>query len=378
VDAVRRLLLLLSLSLVILSCAPPPFNLGLSLSAFTARGLTLEGTVGPIDKNADASEIVDAAFLAETGTPTGLDLQNGFLLFTDSFGVRNLAFVSWNAGKKMYVPTGTGIQYGIAATDPYPDLQVMNLKGASHYVGVFTFSSSAPSNNQFASMQADPAGNQFPGSTSAANLRTAALAQFGSGNVICVSRYPTAGSSSESTYWLFMTSGGTFLEGAAPTDAVTALAPTLLGTRPPTPYSLGASVPTVLPRALYYYDPEPSRAPERSYLSWYDTGKKRWQCWWWSGGVAPTPTELIGVNHRVDAILTTGELFSTEGDTGRVYARDGTLRVQFPLTGMQFVEERFISGTPRLLFSQYLSYDRSGWVNVYSIATKDLDSLKAW
>jgi hypothetical protein len=212
------------------------------------------------------------------------------------------------------------------------------------------------------------------------DLGPLATVQFSAptGNVIGVSRYPDADPSHDTTYWLFKTlTGDSFLEGSAPTDAVTLLTPALLSTRPSLPFSLGAPALANLTRGLYYYDPEPSRAPERSYLSWYDPGMARWRCWWWSG-MTPQAMELTGVNHRVDAILTTGELFSTEGDTGRVYARDGTLRVTFPLSGMNFIEERFINGTPCLLFSQYLFYDDSGWVTIYSIPTKDLDSLKAW
>jgi hypothetical protein len=132
-----------------------------------------------------------------------------------------------------------------------------------------------------------------------------------------------------------------------------------------------------LNRALYYYDPDTTRTPERSYLSWYDTAKSRWRCWtWWS--VSPWEgQELTGIDHRVDAVLSTGELFSTEGDEGRVYGRDGTLAASFPLTGLSFIEEASIDGTLRVLFSQYMYMNNSAWFAVYSIPTADLDTLKA-
>jgi hypothetical protein len=379
----RRLILLLIISLAVLSCAPPPFNLELSLSARTARGLTTEGTVGPIDKSVTGAGVVDAEFFPETGTPSGLDLQNGFLLSTYSWGDRNLAFISWNAGKAMYTQAGTALGFGTATVDPFPGFQIINLKGAPHSVGVFAFSSSDPTVNQFDYAQADPSTGAFPVAvntpTSLGGSTGMPTLVFGTtGSVIGVSRYPTADPSQDITYWLFKALGAdNFREGNAPVTATGIVSLAGLSTRPNAPYSLGATAPTGLLRALYYYDPEPSRAPERSYLSWYDQGKARWRCWWWSG-MTPQAAELAGVDHRVDAVLTTGELFSAEGDTGRVFASDGTVRVMFPLPGMHFVEERFVNGTPRVLFSQYLFYNNSGWVNIYSIATKDLDSLKAW
>jgi hypothetical protein len=375
----KKLIIPIAAVLACLSCAPPPFNLDLSLSARTARALTLEGTAGPIDKMYSISDLVDAVFLPEKGTPSGLDLTNGFVALTSSRGDRQLVFVHWDQTKGMYLQAGDSMDLGPAPKDSYPDRLLVTVKGTQHLVCVFALSSSAPSANQVVLGQADPAGGNFPVGTPAPQpLGSLAMTTTGTtGDVIGVARYPQKDPALDCTYWLLKTSGNLFLELRAYTPPSYANPPSELPTRPgPPAYSLGTGMPfDGLSRGLYYYDPEPSRAPERSYLSWYDQARAQWRCWVWSGAVPFGPTELTGVVNRVDAVLTTGELFSTEGEVGRLYTRGGVLRTTFPLTGMRFIEESYINGEARVLFSQYLYFNGRPSFNVYSIPTTDLDTL---
>ncbi len=359
------------------------------MSARTARALTVEGTVGPLDGRYGPWNVTDAVFLPERGSTGGLDLQNGFILHSTPWGDRQLGFVSWDPTKQMDRAVGGEVSVGPVPTGPFPDRLVMLLKGAAHAIGTFAFLPDSPSYNQLIVGQADPTANQFPvGTPTPQSLSGAATASLGlSGDIIAVGRYAANEPSAETTYWLFRTpSGSSFLEASSAVSTANAVsAPTLtaLASRAGTPYALGSGIPvSSLTRALYYYDPEPTRAPQRSYLSWYDPAQGRWRCWaWWAVGASPSAwqgTELAGVDHRIDALLTTGELFSTEDDTGRVYGADGTLRTSFPLTGLSFIEEAWLNGTPRVLFSQYLYAGKSPWFVIYSIATSDIGALSAW
>jgi len=375
----KKLIIPIAVVLACLSCAPPPFNLDLSLSARTARALKLEGTAGPIDKLYSISDIVDAVFLPEKGTPGGLDLTNGFVALASSKGDRRLVFVHWDQAKGMYLQAGDSMDLGPAPMDPYPNRLLVTVKGAQHLVCVFALDSSAPSANQIVLGQAEPASGQFPvGTPAAQSLGSLAMIPTGiTGDVIGVARYPQNDPALDYTYWLFKTPSNHFLELRAYTPPSYANPPSGLLTRPgPSAYSLGTGMPfDGLRRGLYYYDPEPSRAPERSYLSWYDQARAQWRCWTWSGPVPFAATELTGVANRVDAALTTGELLSTEGEMGRLYTRDGVLRTTFPLTGLRFIEESYVNGEARVLFSQYLYFNGRPSFNVYSILTTDLDKL---
>jgi hypothetical protein len=99
--------------------------------------------------------------------------------------------------------------------------------------------------------------------------------------------------------------------------------------------------------------------------------------WVWIDAV-PTHWRLTAVDHRIDALVTTGELFSTEGNIGRVYdptTPTGSLEAEFPLNDLRFIGEVYVGGTPTLLFSQALWYNNQVTFNVYSIPTSKLKSL---
>ncbi len=83
----------------------------------------------------------------------------------------------------------------------------------------------------------------------------------------------------------------------------------------------------------------------------------------------------IPIDHRVDAMLSTGQLLSTEGGTGRLYDRDGTLLAAFPLGNLRLLSEEYVGGVARIYFSQYLEFNNSGHFNVYWIRSDALATL---
>jgi len=134
---------------------------------------------------------------------------------------------------------------------------------------------------------------------------------------------------------------------------------------------------------MYFYDDnaanDPVRIDNRSFASWYDQSSGSWVSYaWWE-----TPTTGSGVfssmklpvDHRLDTLLSTGQLLSTEGGTGRLYDRDGNLLSTFPLGNLVYIAEEYVGGVARCYFSQCLIYDNQLHFNVYWIRTDQLTSL---
>ncbi len=358
-------------ALACLSCAPLPFDFDLSMSARTAGALTVEGTVGPVKLG--EWETGKAVAMPELSAAGGLDLQSSFVYYRSSWGDRRLTFVTADPAQGAYRRIGPDAPLGAATSEAYPDLLLMTLKGQPHYAGWFALDPYSPAYNVFGTAWMDPAAVQLVAGT------TVPLNSFSGvpGDVIGLSRYPQPDTSTDATYWLCTT--GTpdqYAEMGSFVSSSGVAAPFTLPTRPAgAGYPLGSEMPLGLTRAMYFYDPEPTRAPQRSYLSWFDSANGRWRCWtWWAvnpwGG-----KELTSVDRRIDALLTTGELFSTEAETGWLFSSDGTLRTTFSLAGLRFIGESYVGGTALMLFSQGLYFDNQAWFTVYSIPTKDLAAV---
>ena len=124
-------------------------------------------------------------------------------------------------------------------------------------------------------------------------------------------------------------------------------------------------------RALYYQGPLGSP----SYASYFTAGN--WVCFQWTAATSSTPTRLTGVTSRIDAVLTDGDLISTQDGTLTVYDLNGTRLNSVPLGGMQFCYEAYVGATPYVFFSLSLEFSHQSWAfRVYAIPTSRLRSLK--
>jgi hypothetical protein len=130
---------------------------------------------------------------------------------------------------------------------------------------------------------------------------------------------------------------------------------------------------------MYYYDENPSvdsaRLPNRSYASWYDASAGSWKCATWWGTSASDWKSLPAVTARVDALLSNGDLLSTEGGTGRVYDRDGVLLATFPMGSLVYLDEEYVGGAARAYFEQSFASDNLLHFNVYWINTDAIATL---
>jgi hypothetical protein len=93
-------------------------------------------------------------------------------------------------------------------------------------------------------------------------------------------------------------------------------------------------------------------------------------------------TELAGIDQRVDAVLTSGQLLSFSDNSCTVYGPEGWRLYKFPMGALKFCYEGIDAGIPKLYFSlAYWQYGRDEkadllFVEVYAIPTANLRDLK--
>lgn len=100
-----------------------------------------------------------------------------------------------------------------------------------------------------------------------------------------------------------------------------------------------------------------------------------WVCYRWVP-LSGAATILPGVNHRIDAVLTSGDLLSTEGGILRLYDPSGSLVTSVQLGGLQFSYETYLGTTAYVFFTLPINLHGNGWsFKVYAIPTSGMRGL---
>jgi hypothetical protein len=122
-------------------------------------------------------------------------------------------------------------------------------------------------------------------------------------------------------------------------------------------------------RSLYYHD-----QAANNYAQYYTGGQ--WVCYQWTD--APTtPVILAGVTHRIDAVLSTGDLLSMEGGGLRLYDPSGSLLVSMPSGNLQFCYEAYIGALQYVFFTLTMKNPHGNFIfNTYAIPTSSMRSLR--
>jgi hypothetical protein len=338
--------------------------------------MTLAGQVGPIQSLSSQGN-TNFAFFPEKDASGGITLQAGFVTWISQSTSQQIAFVVASGGQSGYRVVAGPQSPGVTNLNPpFPGFTIQSVKSVHNNV-VFSYDNSFASRIKYVFMVGDPVGNTYtlPAWTDlTAIFNGPPFSMVGGVHVRGVSISPVPNSAYDYAYMLAKDLGGPpnhFQEAQFQVSQAGLAAPVTLRSAELDLSSVGsASIPQ---EALYFYDPTTTMG----FTEWYDVPSSTWMCWKWYEfplGVA-SPTQLSGITHRIDAMLTTGELFSTEGDTGRVYNQNGNLLSQFSLTGFSFVGEVYVGGAAQVLFSQALWYNNSLQFNVYSISTSNLKSL---
>lgn len=354
-----------AISLSLAGCVPPYIE-ALDRAAPLTRQMTAVGLVGPISLSNSATGV---RFLPAKPTATslsGLNLQSGFLI-QDSGGSENLSFAYVDSSGKGQ--NSSYQSFSLSGANPnYPlyDYQVTNTIGGVASVIVFKYDPTTIANSTYAQFVAPLSTGQMSFASYQASFLTV------SGALNPAPWIPIGGSAvpaippAQDFYAALSTSAGTASEGGAQVNGSTSVF-TLgagLSADPTVPGSLAAST------RSFYYKNATSGANFASYLL-----AGAWTCVQWSGALA---TFMTGITHRIDGILTTGDLVSTEGGVLRLYDTTGTGRELYAISlgGLQFSYEAYIGSTPYVFFSLPMSVGHGDWAfNMYAVPTSSMRSL---
>jgi hypothetical protein len=373
---VRKLgLLVLAVAAATFSCTLPPFNLLISQGVQSSSRMNLEGRIGPLSSFNFASGTGGAliAFYPLKDAVYGFTLQSGFITWSSESGSRQIAFVASNTGNLRQVASSQGL--GMDTPDPpYPGFVIQSVKGGYFNI-VLGWDASMTSRFKMALMSGDPFGNTYPPPSWGDMSPTfTAFIPPSYVRVRHMGVYPDTNVTYDRVYAL-VENAMTGLFEEAQLDLSSA------GLSPPARLrlngiNLSGVGPTGIPQhALYYYDP----GTTYGFANWWDSAAGKWITWRWyettSGSTIAVASELPQVTRRIDALLTTRELFSTEDGSGRIYDLDGNLKASFPVAGLSFVGEVYASGVAKLLFSHAFWYQRQLYFNVFSIPSADVKTL---
>jgi hypothetical protein len=354
-------------SLLCLSCTPPPFFEPFMRDAAAAAKMTKEATVKTAierEENIDPNIV----FLP-VKTPSGVDCTRGFIQNLES----SLFFTYAAAGgSATFRRDGNAFPH----SNPYPNKATslfVPIKTGDYVITFvilpgndgesrirFFYANTAASPPQFQLIGSDPTLMTYVGMLDGSTQSVMA---------VCVP--PAQTPSLDTCYILYRKSANTYGEieatldnfGLQATPNYRRLLPTF-----PLPMLDG------LPNCQYFSDPN---STELASYACIPAGRV-WKTYRWSGDpVLAGPDEMTGITARIDAILSTGELFSTENGTGRVYSTvgSGSERLSFPLSNLKFAYETYVNGIPRMFFTQAFKVERRVWFNVYSIPTAELEKL---
>jgi hypothetical protein len=225
---------------------------------------------------------------------------------------------------------------------------------------VYTLNPTTPASNTADLLTANPSSGSLVVSSGPQTLTTVTLNVL---HVVGAQTTPSPNGAADTFHWLDH-DPVTLANFAELPDTLSGGATvfTVLGTAPIT----GPLVPSQN-RYLYYTN------ASFSYASSFSGGQ--WVCYQWPP-LPSTPVILPGVTHRIDGLLTSGDLLSTESGTLRLYSAAGSQLYEVPLNGLQFCYEAYIGSTPYVFFSLPMQVSHGNWlINVYAVPTSSMRSL---
>lgn len=286
--------------------------------------------------------------------------SGGFLVFTSGLSVNVRGVGPGTDMRQLYGGWGQSIAGADSQMPAFAAWPVRNPSPSSSCLFVIV-----PTANVYQFILGDPAGQSFSGTIESLSL-TPGL----SGNAVLGASFTAqTGSIPDQTHWLTIGGSGYIeISCSMSTGALGTAAQLHSGVTAPYPLNF---LPSGTGQFQYFYD----IGANRSYASWWDTAGGGWRsvAWWDTSGAISSMS--LPIDRRIDALLSTGELLSTEGGTGRLYRGDGSLDATFPLGNLVFIGEEYVGTAYRSYFSQCLRYDDALHFNVYWIQTDRLKNI---
>lgn len=341
--------------LAIAGCLPPYIALLDSSSALT-RQMTVAGTLGPLNMQTESTNI---RFLPMKPTATsiaGLNLQSGFTIDEEgAYDYLRFAYVDSSGQAQM-----TGSQpFPLDVSSPsYPlyEFDVTTTTTTANIVVLKMNPTNSALNNAYLCTATLPSG-PLASPPASALLNTVFTVAGVSYAVLGahVVPLPAAADTFNSLLWDGIASYGV---GSTTVSVPPSVFVATTGST--------TSNPLLPAQRTFYY-----KSGTTNYASFSSGGA--WVCEQWT---TAAPVALSGVTHRIDAVLTTGDLLSTEGGILRLYDPTGSQVLSVSLGGLQFCYEAYLGTTPYVFFSLAMNLQRGDWIfRVYAIPTSSMRSL---
>lgn len=369
----RRITLPFILVLVCVSCAPP-FNPDLSLTVINLSRLTYQSTVDTGIKIWPNSPDYNAVFLpvkASFGTLSTVDPSRGFILFTNSTGVSLMYVKPDGIGGYTRVPDpatsgpmGIGGLYG---RDPnYPGFE-MRTVWQGDYAALFSYDSSQPFNSSALVYGLSSAPVSITQIVLPETFPQILLPIMPPAVVLGAQFAPSSSVGGDSMYWLARDNGGYIHEVVLTTVNFSGFSGVIDSPFGGYPLSFSEMF-AGLNRCLYYHD----ATTGVSYASFYAAGA--WQCWRWEA-FGTNVKQIAGITCRIDALLATGELLSTQDGVGRLFDEQGNLLTTFPFGTLRYSMEAYVNGTATVFLSRQIVSGGSLSLELYTIPSTQMKSL---
>lgn len=352
-------LALVLLCLAVAGCAPAYIE-DLDRAAGLTRRMSTVGTVGPLGSlvGIDQARVKFLPVKPTVTTIDALDVRSGFTVI-ESSGSVYLQFASPDPSGHVQLTSPAWV-FGLAGADPnYPlyEFDVTSTTATGNIVVLKMFPTgpgSSTANLYSVSLPAGP----FMANGGPQVLGNVFSLPFTSVLGVAMSPQPAASDSFSFLAWNGTT---TFAEGSTTvTGGATVFAASSATGNPL------LAIPSQ--RALYYKSP----GGAFSYASYFTGGQ--WVCVRWQTSQASVP--LGSVTHRIDALLTSGDLLSTEGGVLRLYDPNGTQVMSVSLGGLRYCYECYVGPTPYVFFSLTMNLGRGGVAfRVYAVPTSSMRGL---
>jgi hypothetical protein len=355
---VKRALPLLAI-LAVSGCAPA-FFADLNASTPLTRQMTFLGTIGPLLYRSNLQN-GSIRFLPVKPT-TSLGAASGFVIKTEG-GFVDVSFAYLDTSGSTQEVTGVP-GFSLAGSDPnYPlyDFDVAATTTTANLV-VFALSPTQPTANQATLITATLPGGSITVPTTGSGNPQALTSVFGAVDTsLGVQVSPNVGGAADTVNFL-VANGGLAVDGISSFGGVASVINSQSA-----PGSLPLSLPSGVNRFFY------GKGGAFGYASYFQNGA--WTCIQWPVATY-VPVTLAGMTHRLDAVLTSGDLLSTDGGVLRLYDPSGNLLRSVALGGLEFCYEAYVGSVPYVFFSQALGNRNGNWIfNNYALPTSSMRSL---
>ena len=349
---------IIATSLVLAGCVPPYLE-ALDKAARLTHQMTEVGSLGAVGLSTTATTVrlLPPKPSSSVTSISQVNVQSGFLVFDDTPG-ESVTYA--------YRDSGGNIQNANS-------LAPLSLAGADGHYPLYQYEvTQTTTTAQMVVYHMDP-----NGAVDTAQLLTAGLPPSGSlssplGAAASLSSFNTAGNPVFGESVMPGASGGPDLfqwfvgngSGVFEQFSTTLLGTTAVFNSVGTPTLISMPLVPNLLRFMYY-------SAARSYLEYYSGG---WICLDITSNASPV--QLAGISHRIDALLTDGDLLSTENDTLTLYDPNGSQLLAMPMGGLRFCYEAYVGTTPYCFFSLPMQVQHGDWIfAVYAIPTSQMRGL---